>query len=133
MLKRIDHVEIVPKDFERSLAFYTEVLGFTMDHRYPIDAPPLKEVAYLTLNDSAIELLRAEAPVSRVERPGQVGYRLMAWEVDDMEATLRELAAKGITPSWGPKVRAAYARAEITDPDGNAIELRQWFKKPSAG
>ena len=27
MLKRIDHVEIVPKDFERSLAFYTAVLG----------------------------------------------------------------------------------------------------------
>ena len=42
MLKRIDHVEIVPQDFERSIAFYTGTLGFKLDHRYPIDAPSLK-------------------------------------------------------------------------------------------
>ena len=129
MLKRIDHVEIVPKDFEQSLAFYTELLGFKLDHRYPIDAGPYKEVAFLRLNDSALELLRVDNPAPRNEQPGQAGYRMMAWEVDDMEATLKELAAKGIKTSWGPKVRDEYARAEITDPDGNAIELRQWFKK----
>jgi glyoxylase I family protein len=128
MLKRLDHVEIIPRDFERSLAFYTGVLGFTVDHRYPIDAPPLKEVAYLTLHDSAIELLRAENPLPRAQQQGQAGYRLMAWEVDDMEATLKDLAAKGVQPSWGPRRRDEFVRAEITDPDGNAIELRQWFK-----
>ena len=131
MLKRIDHVEIVPRDFERSLAFYTEVLGFTLDHRYPIDAGPYKEVAYLRLNDSAIELLRVDNPAPRDEQTGQAGYRMMAWEVENMEATLNELATKGMAPSWGPRVRDEYARAEITDPDGNAIELRQWFKKHS--
>ena len=131
MLKRIDHVEIVPKDFERSLAFYTQVLGFTVDHRYPIDAGPYKEVAYLRLNDSAIELLRVENPPPPNDRPGQAGYRLMAWEVSAMEATLKELAAKGVATSWGPRKREEFSRAEITDPDGNAIELRQWFKKRS--
>jgi glyoxylase I family protein len=129
MLKRIDHVEVVPKDFERSLAFYTDVLGFSVDHRYPIDAGPYKEVAYLRLNDLAVELLRVDHPVPRNEQSGQAGYRLMAWEVDDMEATLGELARKGISPSWGPRKREEYSRAEITDLDGNAIELRQWFKK----
>lgn len=129
MLKRLDHVEIVPQHFERSLAFYTQVLGCTLDHRYAIDAGPYKEVAYLRLNDSAIELLRVEDPPPRNDQPGRAGYRLMAWEVDDMEATLRELAAKGISPSWGPRKGEEFARAEITDPDGNAIELRQWFGK----
>jgi catechol 2,3-dioxygenase-like lactoylglutathione lyase family enzyme len=84
MLKRLDHVEIIPADFERSLAFYSEVLGFTVDHRYPIPASPIKEVAYLILNGSAIELLRADPPLAPAGRPLYAGYRLMAWEVDDM-------------------------------------------------
>jgi catechol 2,3-dioxygenase-like lactoylglutathione lyase family enzyme len=130
MLTRIDHVEIVPQDFERSLAFYTGTLGFRLDHRYPIDAAPIKEVAYLILNGSAIELLRAEPGTVHSRQPGQTGYNAMAWEVDDMAATLRDLAAQGIEPSWGPRTRPTYIRAEITDPDGNSIELRQWLKKP---
>ena len=38
-----------------------------------------------------------------------------------------KLRARGIAPSWGPVTREKYARAEIRDPDGNAIELRQWM------
>ncbi|HTY70092.1 MAG TPA: VOC family protein [Alphaproteobacteria bacterium] len=134
MLKRIDHVEIVPQDFERSLAFYTGTLGFALDHRYslPAEAAPIKEVAYLILNGSAIELLRAEPAAVQPRQTGQVGYNAMAWEVDDMEATLRDFATKGIAPTWGPRTRPTYIRAEIADPDGNAIELRQWLKAPAA-
>jgi glyoxylase I family protein len=129
MLKRIDHVEIVPRDFERSLAFYVGALGFMLDHRIPVDAPPIKEVVYLRLNGSAIELLRAEPATPRNHQRGQAGYNAMAWEVDDMDATLRDLAAKGIAPSWGPRTTPTYIRAEIADPDGNSIELRQWLEK----
>jgi glyoxylase I family protein len=128
MFKRIDHVEIVPKDFELSLRFYTEQLGFRLVDRHAVGGPPITEVAYLTLNESAIELLHAEVPQARGGR-GTVGYNAMAWEVDDMQATLRELEGKGIAPSWGPRTNEAYIRAEIEDPDGNSIELRQWFKK----
>jgi hypothetical protein len=32
-----------------------------------------------------------------------------------------------VQPAWGPKFRPNYARAEIRDPDGNHIELRQWL------
>src|SRR5437899_2206439 len=130
MLKRLDHVEIIPGDFDRSLAFYSEVLGFTVDHRIPIPASPIKEVAYLILNGAAIELLRTDPPLSPVDRPLYAGYRLMAWEVDDMDATLRALAAKGVAATWGPRTAETYIRAEITDPDGNAIELRQWLIRP---
>src|SRR5271156_5320889 len=130
MFKRIDHVEVVPADFERSLRFYTEQLGFALENRHVVNAPPIAEVAYLTLNESATELLRADAPAARSGRCA-VGYNAMAWEVDDMETTLRELGAKGIAPTWGPRTNEAYVRAEIADPDGNSIELRQWFKKPA--
>ncbi|HTL25830.1 MAG TPA: VOC family protein, partial [Burkholderiales bacterium] len=58
-----------------------------------------------------------------------LGYRMMALEVEDMARALAHLEAHGIQPVWGPKVRPAYARAEIQDPDGNHIELRQWIEK----
>ena len=132
MFKRLDHVEIIPRDFERSLAFYTEVLGFALDHRYPIKAPTLNEVAYLVANGSAIELLKAVATLPQGQPPEHTGYRLMAWEVDDMDATLKQLAAKGVNPTWGPMTTPAFIRTEIQDPDGNSIELRQWLKKPAA-
>jgi glyoxylase I family protein len=130
MFKRLDHVEIIPKDFDRSVKFYTEVLGFKLDHQYPVNAPAISEVAYLTLNESAIELLKAKTSLPAAGQPDHSGYRLMAWEVDSMAKTLGALAKKGVNATWGPRTTDAYIRAEITDPDGNSIELRQWFKRP---
>ena len=130
MLKRLDHVELIPSDFERSLEFYTAVLGGQLAQRYPIDDLTLTEVAYIKLGDSAVELLRAPSAQARARDGERIGYRLMAFEVTDMVQTLTALAGKGITPSWGPVERPAFIRAEITDPDGNAIELREWRQQP---
>ena len=55
---------------------------------------------------------------------------MMALEVEDMDKALAHLRARGVEPVWGPISRASYARAEIRDPDGNHIELRQW-KQPA--
>jgi hypothetical protein len=52
---------------------------------------------------------------------------MIALEVDDMQKTIDELGAKGVGIVWGPIVRERYARAEIRDPNGFHIELRQWF------
>jgi glyoxylase I family protein len=60
--------------------------------------------------------------------PSQVGYRMMALEVDDMEQTVAELATKGVAVTWGPMKLADSIRAEIHDPDGFSLELREWFK-----
>jgi glyoxylase I family protein len=57
---------------------------------------------------------------------------MMALEVEDMHRAPEHLKAHGIEPSWGPKVRPTYARAEIRDPDGNPIELREWKERPGA-
>jgi catechol 2,3-dioxygenase-like lactoylglutathione lyase family enzyme len=42
MFKRIDHVEILPSDFERSMAFYQDVLEFRLMSRMQVNAGPLK-------------------------------------------------------------------------------------------
>lgn len=127
MFKRIDHVEIVPSDFDRSIKFYSEVLGFRERERIPIIGhAPLLEVAYLGLGDTTLELLHYENPEPPFLEAPQVGYRMMALEVDSMDGALAFLAGKGIHPSLPPIDAGGSLRAEITDPDGLPIELRQW-------
>jgi len=45
-----------------------------------------------------------------------------------MEKTADYLRTKGVDIVWGPRVRETYSRAEICDPNGYHIELRQWFR-----
>ena len=126
MFKRIDHVEIAPSDLEASIAWYTDMLGFRMKERVHIGAPTLKQVVYLTLGDTMIEMLEYVDPAP-VDHTIRVGYRIMALEVDNMEETLAYLAKKGIEPSVQPMdVGGGALRGEIVDPDGLSIELRQW-------
>ncbi|SJZ89987.1 VOC family protein [Selenihalanaerobacter shriftii] len=126
MFKRIDHVEIIPSDIEVSITFYTEILGFKIKQREEVDASPIKEVVYLELDDSMLELLSVEEPKSSSKTEWQVGYRMLALEVKDMEDTIKYLEDKGIEISWGPVDLGSSKRAEIRDPDGLPIELRQW-------
>ena len=126
MFKRIDHVEIIPRDFDRAVGFYTEVLGFTVKQRMEVDASPLEEVAYLGLGDTVLELMRVKAVASAHELPWHIGYRMMALEVEDMDKAVAYLAGKGVAITWGPVTLGKSKRAEIRDPDGLSIELRQW-------
>ncbi len=134
MFKRIDHVELVTDQPARAVKFYTEVLGFRLRHRDRVASTPMGplELAYLDLGGTTVELMsypeRSPAAPASGER---LGWRMMAIEVEDMDRALALLKGKGIEPSWGPIKRATYARAEIRDPDGNAIELRQWLTPES--
>ena len=126
MFKRIDHVEIIPCDFERAISFYTGILGFKIKQQQRVDAFPLEEVAYLELNGTVLELMRVKDPVLARTDQWQTGYRMIALEVEDMGKAVEYLAAKGVTVTWGPVVLGKSIRAEIKDPDGLGIELRQW-------
>jgi catechol 2,3-dioxygenase-like lactoylglutathione lyase family enzyme len=126
MFKRIDHVEIAPSDLERSIAFYTEVLGFRLKERVQLDLPVLRQVVYLELGDTMLELLDYVSPAP-ADPTIRVGYQMMALEVESMEKALAFLAEKGIEPTQPPMdVGGGALRAEIMDVDGLPIELRQW-------
>jgi catechol 2,3-dioxygenase-like lactoylglutathione lyase family enzyme len=131
MFKRIDHVEIVTDQAERTVKFYTEVLGFTVKSRDRIDRSGLgvpMDLVYLDLGGTMVELMSYEgATLSPASQEEHLGYRMMALEVDDMDKTVDYLKTKGVDVVWGPKVREKYVRAEISDPNGNHIELRQWL------
>jgi catechol 2,3-dioxygenase-like lactoylglutathione lyase family enzyme len=129
MFTRIDHVEILPGDFDRSIAFYQDVLEFRLVSRMPVQAGSLKEIAYLQLGDTVIELLHMENPTP-MPSPMSVGYRAIALEVESMEAATAYLHERSIAVTWGPVDLGVSIRAEITDPDDLAIELREWKHKP---
>jgi glyoxylase I family protein len=43
-----------------------------------------------------------------------------------MDRAIEYLKGKGVEVSWGPVLLGTSKRAEIRDPDGLSIELRQW-------
>jgi len=101
MFKRIDHVEIVTDQLDRTVQFYTEVLGFTVKARDRIERSGLGvpiDLVYLDLGGTVVELISYEGgAVDPAPQTEHLGYRMMALEVDDMEKTADYLRTKRLT------------------------------------
>ena len=95
MFKKIDHVEIITDDLERSIDFYTNVLGFKHKLSQHIERSTLGvplDMVLLDLGGTAVELISyIGATVAPPPTGEQQGYRMMALEVEDMDKAL-ELA-----------------------------------------
>ena len=126
MFKRVDHVELVPTDAEKTIEFYVNIFGFKIRSRNEVKMPPMKEVIYLELGDTVVEIIAVDNPEPKSEAAWEVGYRAIALEVEDMVEAETYLKGKGIALAWGPVDLGDSFRAEIRDPDGLTIELRQW-------
>ena len=126
MFKRVDHVEIVPRNAEKTIDFYVNILGFRIRSRNEVKMPPMREVIYLELGDTVIEIISADDPNPKSEVLWEVGYRGIALEVEDMAKAVEYLRGKGIDIALEPIDLGDSFRGEIRDPDGLIIELRQW-------
>ena len=126
IFKRVDHVEIVPKRAEETIDFYVNILNFKIRSRSEVKVPPMKEVIYLELGDTVIEIISADDPKPKSENAWEVGYRGIALEVEDMAKAVDYLKGKGIPIAREPVDLGDSFRGEIRDPDGLIIELRQW-------
>jgi len=131
MFKRIDHIELLTAAPERTIAFYVEVLDFRERERARISDTPFGplDLVYLELGGTTVEVMCYPAAKGIAARSAEqrLGWQCLALEVDDMDHALSVLKEKGVQIAWGPIKRPTYARAEIRDPDGNPIELRQWL------
>src|SRR5271169_1958505 len=132
MFKRIDHVEIVTNRPKQTADFYTDVLGFKVKARDRIERSGLCvpiDLVYLELGGTVVELISYEGGVvDPAPQKEHLGCRMIALEVEDMQQAADYLKQKGVDIVWGPKISETYARAEICDPNGSCIELRQWFR-----
>ncbi|ASF30452.1 MULTISPECIES: SMU1112c/YaeR family gloxylase I-like metalloprotein [Bacillus amyloliquefaciens group] len=96
MLKSIHHIAIICSDYEKSKAFYTEILGFgVIKETYRKERGSYK--LDLALNGAyVIELFSFPDPPERPTRPEAAGLRHLAFTVNDLEAAVRKLKEKGI-------------------------------------
>src|SRR5437868_14946916 len=108
MFKSIDRVEIVTDQLDRTVQFYTEVLGFTVKARDRIERSGLGvpiDLAYLDLGGTVVELISYDgAAVDPAPHTEHLGYRMSALEIDDMQKTTDYLRTKGVDIVWGPRV-----------------------------
>lgn len=95
---KIDHVAIVVKDLDETVALYTGTLGFTIVYRETI-ADQNVEAVGLEAGDSVIELLRPlseDSPIAKFRGEAKTRLHHTAYRVDDLPAKLAELKSRGV-------------------------------------
>ena len=108
-------------DVDRSVAFYVERLGFTLEQQMgPAFARVARGDTTLWLSGPASSAARP-MPDGRTPEPG--GWNRFVIEVEDLDATVAALRAAG-APFRNDIVSGPGGRQIVVDdPDGNAIEL----------
>ncbi|MEQ1591571.1 MAG: lactoylglutathione lyase [Thiobacillaceae bacterium] len=124
---RILHTMLRVGDLDRSIDFYTQVLGMTLLRRkdYPDGKFTLAFVGYDTEDKASVIELTYNWGVANYERGN--GYGHIAIEVDDAAAACEAAAAKGgkVLRPAGPMSHGSTVIAFIEDPDGYSIEFIQ--------
>jgi glyoxylase I family protein len=109
------------KEVQRSIAFYTQTLGFNLDQQ----ALP----AFGQVSISNLKLLLSgpgasgsrPMPDRRPQEPG--GWNRIVLQVEDLPARIADLKKKGVNFKNGMEVGPGGRQIQVEDPDGNPIEL----------
>ena len=119
------HAAIIVSDYQRSRAFYTETLGFPiLRENFREDRGDWK--LDLQFGDGELEIFAIPGAPPRPSYPEAQGLRHLAFRVDDVEAAVRELEARGVPCE--PIRRDPYTGGRMTffhDPDGLPLELHE--------
>ena len=118
MLKGIKFVSVPVRDQDRALEFYTTKLGCRIVTDAPFDgAQRWIELAFP----------RADTKLVLFTAPGQEamigGFMNVTFVADDVEATARELMARGVEFVQAPEKADWGTAAIFRDPDGNRFVL----------
>ena len=121
-VQRLNHAVLYVRDVERSVAFYSEALGFRVVMAMP-GAAFLQAEGSSNDHDLGLFEVGAEAGASPAGR-GTVGLYHLAWEVDtldELERVRSRLAERGalVGASDHATTKALYAK----DPDGLEFEV----------
>ena len=124
---RMLHTMLRVGDLERSIAFYTQVLGMRLLRRkdYPEGKFTLAFVGYGDESEHTVLELTYNWGVDRYELGTAFGH--IALEVDDAYRACEDVAAKGgkVTRPAGPMKHGTTVIAFVEDPNGYRIELIQ--------
>lgn len=109
-----DFVYYQTGDIDRAIAFYRDTLGLEMYKYY-------EEVKWAEFNAGNATLAINDPTAFDPNAKAQSGGAAVAFGVDDVESTMRELAAKGVSVTI-PAIETPVCHfGYITDPDDNTI------------
>ena len=97
-IKKIDHIGIVVKDIEAALKVYRDALGLELTRVEFVPEQAVK-IAFLPTGESEIELVQPttdDSGIARYLAKRGEGVHHICLEVDDIEATLAQMAAQGL-------------------------------------
>jgi len=124
---RVLHTMIRVGDLERSLKFYTDVLGMKLLRQkdYPDGKFTLAFVGYGPESEHAVIELTYNWGTSKYDLGNGFGH--VALEVDDAYKACEEIRQRGgkVTREAGPMKHGSTVIAFVEDPDGYKIELIQ--------
>jgi len=122
---RLLHTMLRTGDLDRSIDFYTQVLGMRLLRRkdYPEGKFTLAFIGYGEERDNTVIELTYNWGVDKYELGNAYGH--IAIEVDDVYAACEAIRQKGgkILRAAGPMNAGTTIIAFVADPDGYSIEL----------
>ena len=111
---KIKYVTMIVNDMDESIKFYSEVMGFEIDSQY--DLGPAGTITLMKgEGDTMIELIKN--PVD------ETGMFSVGMDVEDIDATVKELKAKGAKITMEPMQITVGTLAFLEDPNGVRIAL----------
>ena len=121
-------------DLERSIAYYTEILGMRLLRRkdYPGGRFTLAFVGYGEESDSTVLELTHNWDTSSYDIGS--GYGHIALGVDDIVGVCNQIRAKGgnVVREPGPMKNGTTVIAFVEDPDGYKVELIEMSSRAHA-
>lgn len=124
-LSAIHHVAIIVSDYQKSRDFYVNKLGFTIiRENYRPERNDYK--LDVKLGEAELEIFGMTDAPKRPNYPEACGLRHLAFKVENIEQTIKELHEKGIETE--PIREDTFTGKKMTfffDPDGLPLELHE--------
>jgi glyoxylase I family protein len=121
---RMHHVAVICSEFRRSKRFYTEVLGLEVVSEAYRAARDSYKLDLKLPDGTQVELFSFPNPPPRASYPEACGLRHLAFAVNDLDAAVAHLTARGVAVE--PVRVDEYTGKRFTffaDPDGLPLEL----------
>ena len=135
IFRRLDHLGVAVRDLEAARADYVERLGFVELERESLPAQGV-EVIMLDGGNCRVELLAPlgeDSPIARFLAGRGEGLQQAAFEVEDLDAALAELAGRGIEPLAPPSIGAGGLRVCFLHPRDTHGVLLELLEYPATG
>ena len=130
-VERVDHIGIAVKNMAEAKKLYIDILGLAATGEETVEEQNVK-VCFIPCGDTEIELLESttsEGPIAKFIDARGEGIHHLALHVDDLEAAIAEMKARGIRmiddkPRYGAGgAKTAFVHPKATH--GVLLELSQ--------